>query len=183
MNASEQNFTIEPMTAANIDAANEMRIQSWMDTYENEALGVTNEWLEDHLKDQWSEEFKANRLKRLENPNWAGWVALDGNGNIVGSTSPYIDKEGVRHIGSLYVDKAWHGKGVGGALMQKNIDWHGADAEIILEVVAYNDRAKAFYRKWDFDEIPGTEEIYANKIPVVTMIRNQANATKQGEKE
>lgn len=49
---------------------------------------------------------------------------------------------------------------------------HGVSQKPIdLEVVTYNGRAKAFYRKYNFDEIPGTEVLFAEKIPVITMIR------------
>ena len=99
------------------------------------------------------------------------WVALDENGGVIGMTSPYIDDEGTQHVGSLYVEQGWHGKGVGAALMQKVIDWFDPRKPIELGVVNYNERAKAFYRKWGFEEVPGSKTLLDSKIQEVKMIR------------
>jgi GNAT superfamily N-acetyltransferase len=86
-------------------------------------------------------------------------------------TTPYYDNHGIQHVGSLYVDKNWHGKGVGAALMQKVIEWFDPTKPIELGVAVYNERAKAFYRKWGFEEIPGSESLFADKIPEIRMVR------------
>jgi len=164
-------FTITELTAATIDEGNRMRLQSWLDTYVNDEAGVTREWVEARNADQMSDEKRARRLERLGNPNSAGWVALDRDGNVIGMATPHVDSEGRQHVGSLYTDKSWHGKGVGGALMQKIIDWSDPKKPIELGVVAYNERAKAFYRKWGFEEIAGSETLFDNTIPEVMMIR------------
>ena len=164
-------FTIEILTAKTIDEANEMRLASWLDTYVNDELGVTREWIEARNKDQMSDEVKKRRLERLDDPNCAGWVALDVDGKVIGVTTPFVDEDGCQHVGSLYVDKDWHGKGVGGRLMQKVIDWCDPKKPIQLGVVTYNDRAKAFYRKWGFEEVPDSEILFGDKIPEVKMMR------------
>ena len=168
---AQPSFTITRMTADTIDAANMMRLQSWLDTYVNDEAGVTREWIEARNKHQASDEVRARRLERLNDPKCVGWVALDPAGTVIGSTTPYVDEDGRQHVGSLYVDKAWHGTGVGGALMQKVIDWCDLSKPIELGVVAYNERAKAFYRKWGFVEVPGSEKLFADTIPEVMMIR------------
>lgn len=164
-------FTITKLTAETIDEANEMRLQSWLDTYVNDEHGVTREWIKDRNKNQMSDEIRAKRLERFGAPNRAGWIAQDNKGTVIGLTTPYIDDEGRQHVGSLYVDKDWHGKGVGGRLMQKVIDWFDDAKPIELGVVSYNERAKAFYRKWGFKEIPGSEKVFDNKIPEIMMVR------------
>ena len=71
----------------------------------------------------------------------------------------------------MYVEKNWHGKGVSTALMQKAIDWFDTTKPIELGVVQYNERAKAFYRKWGFEEVPNSETLFADKIPSILMVR------------
>lgn len=164
-------FTITEISADTVDAANEMRLQSWLDTYVNDELGVTREWIQERNKSQMSDKVKARRLERLKDPNSTGWVALDVTDQVIGLTTPYVDEEGNQHVGSLYVDKSWHGKGVAGKLMQKVIEWSDPAKQIELGVVAYNERAKAFYRKWGFEEILGSETLFDNKIPEVKMVR------------
>ena len=98
-------------------------------------------------------------------------MVQDSTGKVIGSTTPYVDSEGRQHVGSLYVAKEWHGKGVGGALMQKVIDWSDDKKPIELGVASYNERAKAFYRKWGFVEVSDSETLFANKIPEIKMER------------
>ena len=109
------------------------------------------------------------------------WVARDAGGEIVGSTTPFITEDGKQRVGSIYVDKKAHGTGLGSQLMQKVVDWFDPEKPIYLEVVTYNERAKTFYRKWGFEEIPGTEDIYADLLPEVTMIRQPENSQNKGE--
>jgi ribosomal protein S18 acetylase RimI-like enzyme len=54
----------------------------------------------------------------------------------------------------LYVSKEWHGSGVGEALMQACIDKarQAGYRTLWLGVWEHNARARAFYRKWQFQE-------------------------------
>ncbi len=168
---TDQLFTLHRMTAEDIEPATHMRLQSWMETYKNDDLGVTREWIEARNKVQLSPERVARRRSWLDNPNVQGWVAKDKSGMIIGAATPYRDDAGIQHVGSLYTQKAWHGKGVGGALMQKIIDWSDPTKPIELGVATYNGRAKAFYEKWGFREVPDSETLFDDKIPEIMMIR------------
>lgn len=167
----KQAFTIEQMQPEDLEAATEMRLQSWLDTYVNEEAGVTREWLLARNEQQRSPEKMAARRKRFEESGHTGWIAKDQAGNIVGATNPHIDELGVQHVGSLYVDKAFHGTGVGSALMQKVIEWSDPKKPITLGVVTYNERAKSFYKKWGFVEVPDSETLFAEVVPEIMMIR------------
>lgn len=171
----ERPYTIEEMTVDDIEPATAMRLQSWLDTYVNEQAGVTREWIEQRNKTQLSEEKIAARLDRfLENKangTMNSWVARDDNGTIIGSTTPYIDQAGVQHLGSLYVDKNYHGSDVASQLMQRVVDWFDPTNDIVLGVVSYNERAKAFYEKWGFVEVSDSDHLFDEMIPEVTMIR------------
>ena len=169
-------FTIAEMTVDMIDEVTDMRLESWLDTYVNDNLGVTREWIETRNIQQRSTKRRQARLEQFTSGEAAGaakaWVALDDTGKIIGATTPFVDDDGHQHIGSLYVDKAWHGKGVGGQLMQKVLEGFDPKKPVELGVVAYNERAKAFYRKWGFEEVEGSEKLFENLIPEVMMIRS-----------
>lgn len=175
---SVSSYTITEMQPEDIEAATQMRLQSWIDTYVNEEHGISREWVEKRNRAQLSNEKVKLRLERLlmgrAQGTFNAWVAKGVEGDIIGSTTPFIDEDGTRHLGSLYVDKAYHGTGVAHELMQKAMDWLGAENDIELGVVVYNERAKAFYRKWDFEEVVGSENLFADKIPEVKMVRKAA---------
>ena len=172
-------FTITEMSLQEIEPATEMRLKSWLDTYVNEAIGVTREWIELHNIERVSAEKAQSRKKRFthgkEQGTFNAWVAKDTNGTIMGSTTPFIDEKGHQHLGSLYVDKKWHGTGVGSELMQKVVDWFDPSKPIELMVVTYNGRARAFYEKWGFEEIPGSDDLFEEKIPEIKMMRKAQN--------
>lgn len=164
-------FTIDKLTIDDLDEATEMRLRSWIDTYPNEEFGVSKEWVEERNKQQMSDVKRAQRRERFTTANTIGWVGRDENGKIIAATTPYVDDDGIQHLGSLYVDKNWHGTGLAAVLMQKVIDWFDSTKDIELSVASYNERAKAFYRKWGFDEIIGSETLFDGKIPELKMVR------------
>lgn len=165
-------FELYEMTLDDIEAVTRMRLQSWLDTYVNDAARVTREWIEERNKLQLSpEKLAARKDWWTSHPSARGWVARDEKGRVIGATTPYRDEEGVQHVGSLYVDKNWHGHGVGARLMKEVIDWSDPSEPIVLGVVTYNERAKAFYRKWGFEEITGSEELFDGVMPEIRMIR------------
>ena len=168
---SNSTFTISTMTPEDVRAATYMRLQSWLDTYVNEDHGVSREWIEEHNKQKSTDEAIERRIVMLGGKNSKGFIAKDEYDVIIGAAMPYQDTKGIQHVGSLYVDKVWHGKGVGGALMKEIINWSNPGLPIILSVATYNERAKAFYRKWGFVEIPGSNALFDDKIPEIKMIR------------
>ena len=172
-------FTIMEMSVDEIESATEMRLASWLDTYVNEEIGVTREWIELHNIEQVSAEKALSKKKRFtygkEQGTFNAWVAKDTDGTIMGSTTPFTDDTGHQHLGSLYVDKKWHGSGVSSELMQKVVDWFDPSKPIELMVVTYNGRARAFYQKWGFEEVPGSNVMFEEKIPEIKMIRKAQN--------
>lgn len=167
----QQTFTITPMTEADIEPATAMRLRSWLDTYVNDEAGITREWIEARNKQQLSPEKVAARLGRFKTGKVVGWVAKDERGKVIGAATPYVDEAEVQHVGSIYVDKAWHGAGIGGGLMEKIIAWSDPTKPIVLSVASYNERAQAFYRKWGFEKVPDSEMLHDDVIPVIAMTR------------
>lgn len=176
-------FEIDEMKLEEIDDATLMRKNSWIDTHTNSEKVVTAEWIEQRFVSLLSEKNLPARQERFLRNKKLGtlnaWVARDEVGRIVGSATPFINPEGKQRLGSLYVGKAWHGKGVGNQLMQRVVDWLDPDKPIHLTVATYNEKAKAFYKKWSFEEVPGSEKLFDEKIPEITMTRQPQNT--QGE--
>ena len=55
----------------------------------------------------------------------------------------------------LYVDTSWHGRGAGASLLRSCVT-HATErghGSIWLSVWVHNARARAFYRKWDFEDV------------------------------
>lgn len=93
---------------------------------------------------------------------WVYWL----EGQIVGFIS-VLDE---RFIGALFVERRFHGKGVGAALMayvQQRYCW------LSLEVYEQNLRAYAFYRKLGFREM---QRLFNQETQAHTLIMNWSAA-------
>ena len=166
-------FAVRPMAPEDVPDMVRMYSQSWIDTYTNRDKGVTQEWVEAKVAPRSTPE-NLERLARLitdtDPLRGANYVAVS-DGAVIGMCRPYSDRNGRCHVGAIYVDKAWHGKGVGAALMERILDWVGPERDVELQVATYNERARRFYKMWGFVENHGSEALYDDLIEEVTMIR------------
>jgi RimJ/RimL family protein N-acetyltransferase len=160
-------------TKEDVRAIIAMHAQSWLDTYPNKAAGVPRQWVEERVGRWSSPEKQEARLQNIErakhDPDIMYRIAKDEKGNIVGLAMSHRDKE-AQHIGALYIDKNYYGTGLAQRLMDEIIAWADPTQPLELEIATYNERAKAFYRKYGFEEVKGSERLY-DVIPVVKMVR------------
>lgn len=170
----KQEFIIAVPTLDDVEHMNAMWNQSWLDTYPNEAAGVTHEWVKKKIGGWENPENIQKRKKQLidaeSNPDVMWRVAKDKNGKVIGVAAPYRDAT-TQCVGAIYVDKDYHGSGVAQALMKEILAWADPARPLELEVATYNERAKAFYRKYGFTEVEDSERLVHDTIPVVKMIR------------
>lgn len=174
------NFTIHPQKPEDVSEVADLLTQVWLDTYPNKEFNVTRDWILQRRAIFGSKEKIAKRQQHLRqhsnNKKYSSFVAKDESGRIIGFVHMYIDDEGGQNLGAIYVLPEYHGKGVAQSFMQKLFEWADGSKPIKLGVVKYNERAKAFYRKWGFEEIPG-EHLFGHKLPEIFMIRPGENAT------
>ncbi len=175
-------FVVQPMTVDDVGGATAMRMQAWRGTYRNDELGVTAEWLDEIIAEELSDERMTERAQRFGKGGSVGWVARDVTGKIIGVSMPFVMDDGTQRLGGLYVGKEWYGKGVGASLIQKALAWHDLRKPIIPGVASYNERAKAFYRKYGFVEISDSVEMFRGKIPTVRMIRKPTKEVSDGDR-
>jgi GNAT superfamily N-acetyltransferase len=101
------------------------------------------------------------QLAELRDVNRATWIA-EANGEAVGyamarreSSSPHVVARHPAEVQRIYADRAWHGRGVGGALLKACVEqsraW-GCDV-LWLGVWEQNPRGITFYEKWGFRRV------------------------------
>lgn len=164
--------TIAPMQLDDTDGVHTLVRAGHLATYVNEELGVTPEKVDQRFSGSTPEDRRERNEKRIADPNNQAWVAKDDKQQVIGFVAPRIEEDGTHRLGALYVTKEWQGKGIAHELMAKAIDWlDGEHYDIKLGVVTYNERAKAFYRKYGFEEVPGSETLFDDLIPEVFMVR------------
>jgi len=153
----------------------EMHVQSWLDVYPNDEHGIPRDRIKEIVKRFTNDDGHKKRQSYIEeahtNIDYFFRVAKDIDDKIVGFIDVRRGDE-ANELGGLYLDKSVYGTGLAQQLTDAAMDWLGNNRDIRLTVVAYNNRAQAFYRKIGFEPVPGSERIKdSTGIPIIEMIR------------
>lgn len=167
------NYEIREATVDDAVAARRMHAESWLATYPNDEYGITYEWVKEYT-DQWFTPESVEKSRRivediLTDPNHFYRIATDGD-QVVGMVNMQGNEDGTKELEAIYTSPETFGTGLGQQLMDQAIEWTGG-AATTLTVVTYNARAIRFYEKNGFEIIPGSEDTYKEKFPVIRMIR------------
>ena len=146
-------LTIEKATLSDAEAIRSVQRKTWLATYLNAAIGITEQYVANRL-DGVHGELIEPRLERLrkaisgETSGSAVYVARAG-GILAGYVAPTLIG-GQKHVGALYVLPEFQGKSIGTGLMQKVVEWHGAADNIFVHVARDNAPAIRFYKRFGF---------------------------------
>lgn len=167
------NYEIREATLDDVESIRRMQAQSWRDTYRNDAIGVTEQWLAEEtaswLTPEALEKSREHFRKILASPTDFYRVALRGS-EVVGLLHLATHDDGSKYLWGLYTAKETHGTGLAQQLMALADEWIG-DKAVDLGVASYNERAKAFYRKNGFHETDKVNDLFRDMIPETTMRR------------
>ncbi|MGI9106409.1 MAG: GNAT family N-acetyltransferase [Pyrinomonadaceae bacterium] len=119
-----------------------------MRAYLSATFGVAQQWAE--LADPRSIFFIAEAEGTAAAAAAVGYAKL-----FRGETPACVMANAAVELARLYVERDWHGRGVGEALMREMLDEAGrlGCQTIWLGVWEHNERAIAFYRKWQFEVV------------------------------
>lgn len=150
-----------------------MHAKSWLETYPDEENGVSEDWVRERVS-AWTTPDGIQKSREhfkdiFGNPDHFYRIA-EKDGEIVGLVHG-SQSDGLQNLEALYVDKSEHGKGLAQDLMGLVDEWFDDTLPVKLGVASYNDRAIRFYEKYGFKIIPDSKSMYADKIPIVDMIR------------
>lgn len=147
--------TVEAAKPEDAEGVFEVQRLTWLATYPNAEAGITEEDIRMRVEGEHGELIprKIERWRsgiETASDKRSIFVVRD-NEKIVGFVAPAI-MDGQRRIGAIYVLPETQGKGLGGKLLQRAIEWHGRDEDIFLHVARYNQNAIDFYKKNGFEE-------------------------------
>lgn len=121
-------FSVRAALPSDARAIADLWVRCWEDTYPNAERGITREAIAERIAFRNSGDGVARLQERLgdERADHACFVAISNEGGIVGFCCPYADSEGVQHVGALYVDARWHGRGPGPARSDPHLERPGS---------------------------------------------------------
>lgn len=173
-----EKLLIEAARPGDEEAIAELLRITWQATYPNAEAGITEEDIRLRTEGENGERIpkKIERWRKnieITDGSKAVYVARL-NDIIVGVTAPN-NIDGRRRLGALYVLPDLQGKGVGGKLIRKALDWHGDKDDIYLNVASYNKNAIDFYKRFGFEEtdtiVVDKGDVYGEtQIPEIEMV-------------
>jgi GNAT superfamily N-acetyltransferase len=152
----------------------------WLDSYVNEAIGVTREFILSKKLFQLEYGFYRDKLKYefLDNSeDNIHYVAEDSNGVILGHLHANRDGENGQVLQGLYVYKELHGTGLAQELAKRFDEWEDKGQDSSVHVVEYNARAIRFYEKLGFVDT-NKRDVVSEKIPCAYMVKKNVKEEK-----
>ncbi len=141
---------IREATPADAERIAQISYRVWLDTYPNEAAGITKDDIEHRFIPRLSPEGIAKRSNKLASagPDERAIVALIQR-EIIGFCEA-VRLEEHNQLRSIYVLPEYQGKGVGTKLWSAAKEFFDPAKDTIVELVEYNGKAIKFYEKLGF---------------------------------
>ena len=150
-----QPIAVEPAKPKDAEGVFEVQRLTWLATYPNAEAGITEEDVRKRVEGEHGELIPQKIERWRSGIETAGdkraVIVVRDDEKVIGFVAPAI-MDGQRRIGAIYVLPETQGKGLGGKLLQRAIEWHGRDEDIFLHVASYNQNAIDFYKKNGFEE-------------------------------
>lgn len=151
------NIILRPITLADVAIYVHHKEKTWLETYPNQGLGITEE---DVLK-------RINKIpqeKRIEKAKM--WIAegkfdcfLAFKGNELVGDIIFSQNDTESEINEIYLANKVKGTGLGKYLMEFALAQLSEDKDVILHVLEYNLRAISFYKNYGFKVVGQSSKI------------------------
>lgn len=174
---------VRAVTPADVAAVTRLQVASWREAY----AGIIPPG---YLAAMSAAEREQRHLARVRDPEpRAAYLLAERDGAVVGMTNvgpsrdDDLDPAVVGEIRAMYVDPPAWSSGVGAALMRAALDHlrtHGARA-VALWVLEGNERARAFYERWQFRPDGGRQIVELGRsVPEVRYYRQLTDERSPG---
>ena len=146
------NTTISKIKPEDALGVREVLRDTWIATYPNKELGISEADIIDSYKDLFTEDSIKKYQERIRNfpDSIQTFVAKDGE-RIVGVCRVIIEKDS-NELKMLYVHPDYQGKGIGRALWEHAKKLFNENIRTFVNVATYNNKAIKFYEKLGFKD-------------------------------
>lgn len=146
---NEPEIEITSPTEEDIKGIQEVFYKSWLATYPNEELGITQDDIEERFKGSFTEEALSKRWQRIsEEVGGKLLLAKDGD-KVVGLVRATFHPD-KNQLQAIYILPEYQGKGIGTLLYKKAQKLFDPAKNTIVQVATYNQQAIGFYSKLGF---------------------------------
>lgn len=124
--------------------------KTWLATYPNDEVGITEEDIEERFKNRFSYEVINKRIEQLINISEGHLFIVAKKGALVVGVCRLEKTADYFRIIAIYVLPEYQRKGVGKMFWEEAKKYFGKEKDIIVQVATYNSKAISFYQKLGF---------------------------------
>lgn len=145
-----EQITIRRARSEDAEALSRIKLQIWLDTYQNMDLGISSKDI--RAKDFLCKERIARRAEHMSVDDGINYTLVASTTTKIVGYGRAVKGDTWDEIVTLYVLPEWQGKGIGSKLLTDLLIWLGPDRNVTLGVVLYNKKAIRFYKKFGFQQ-------------------------------
>jgi ribosomal protein S18 acetylase RimI-like enzyme len=167
---------LQTATPNDIDGIVEVERQSWGTTYPNEEEGIAASDVKNRFRDLSGRRRAIQEEMAMENHRY---TVVKVGSKIIGYAH-VLREQRYNDLVEMYILADYQNQQIGRRLLEEALSWLGSEKPVELEVVTYNTRAMAFYRKFGFVEKRMRQQSEGEewnmlpsgkRMPVVFMVR------------
>ncbi len=128
----------------------EVFYRTWLSTYPNEEIGITEDDIEDRFKNRSKPEVIKKRKERIGNPPSDEKFFVAKEDKIIVGVCRVSLKEDRNQLQAIYVLPEYQGRGIGKMLWSEAQKFFDPEKDIYVELAVYNKGALEFYKKLGF---------------------------------
>lgn len=142
---------IRTMTIEDVDTVDDLLYKTWLNTYVNDELGITEEVLRNFLDKRFKDLDIEHRQKlfELKQGDNSRRMVIEVDGVVAGMCVA-IKRKDFNQLQVLYVLPEYQGMGLGRALWEESLKFFDKEKKIIVQVASYNKKAIKFYESLGF---------------------------------
>jgi len=170
-----QKWTIREVTKHDIQAVFSVILVSWIDTYVNEELGITKQFITESQLKYLTYDFYSTECRFDYFSNTADnlYLVAENDNGIIGGFLHCQRPEGKQLLDGIYLLPELKGTGLAQQFVARFLEWEDKSKDTELGVVEYNARAIRFYEKLGF--VPnGVKYKIRDKIPCIDMVKRNS---------
>jgi ribosomal protein S18 acetylase RimI-like enzyme len=158
---------------ADAAAIGQMHLQASLETYLDPRLGIDRQWILDHwgvVGEREGTEHREAVIRQARSGSGVLYLSATVDRALAGFVHA-ARTGGENELLAIYTLARHHGSGVGTALMDEAIAFFAPGKPTTLEVASGNARAIAFYERYGFAAVGGSETLWKGRLPVLLMRR------------
>ncbi len=130
----------------------EVLYKTWLNTYPNENHGITKEDIEERYKNTFTDEAVNKMADEIANPPEGQLFLVAKDGDTVVALCRAVRSSKINRLRTIYILPEYQSKGIGKTLWIEALNHFDPNKDIVVDVISYNEKAIAFYKKLGFSE-------------------------------